>query len=135
LLQRINAEHVCDFEVRILSVRAFGSSDKFLPTPKEVRLDPVLFVMLVVKVSEHGGFVCRLHSEVMVGALPLFELFRVTCAACRTSDVRRRSHFGRFASMGAWCWGDYPGEREKTCRNDDVAIAHYSESIAQVSPP
>jgi hypothetical protein len=71
----------------------------------------------------------------MVGALPLFELFRVTCAACRTSDVRRRSHFGRFASMGAWCWGDYPGEREKTCRNDDVAIAHYSESIAQVSPP
>ena len=87
LLQRMHAERVLDLEVGELAVRAVGVDDELTVTPRERRRRPGVGKFRAGEVAQHRLLVGNLHREVVVGALPRRELFRVAARALGAADV------------------------------------------------
>ena len=95
LLQGRRAERVTDLEIGELPVRAVGVDEVLPAAPEERRGHTRVSELRVGEVSEHARLARLLHGEVVMRALPLRDLLRVTALAGRAPDVGRRRQRGR----------------------------------------
>ncbi|MNY00819.1 hypothetical protein D3C86_1333280 [compost metagenome] len=133
LLQGGDAKGIGHLEIGIPAIDARCVDPEFVAFAREHR--GLLFGLEgdVVEVAEHGISVGLLHRQLVMGALPVLDLFAVAALALMLIDhFRRRDsdrlRFGRLHGRGAD--GDWLGRRRCTAQQKPADACHGQEQDA-----